>query len=310
MNNHKSTIDLILTNKPQSFQITNVTETGGSDCHKVITTFMKSHISGLKPQIVHYRSYKYFNEEQFLSDVKQVDFSFETSSPDENYLVLTNVFSNIDNIHAPLKKKIIRGNDAPFIKKKLRKAIYNRSRLRNGYFKNPTKENKRSYKKQRNKFVSLRRKSITQHFSKIGIMTNKQFWKPTKPFLTNKRCLENNNIILVDGEEMITNDRILAKYFNEHYINIVERSSGVKPSKMSFSVKSRSNHFLISIANQCKDHPSIVNIRQSAFNNIHMDTLSFSTDEVTAYKVNSIIKSLDANKAPGTNKISMKLSIF
>ena len=33
MNNHKSTIDLILTNKPRSFQITNVTEIGVSDCH-------------------------------------------------------------------------------------------------------------------------------------------------------------------------------------------------------------------------------------------------------------------------------------
>ena len=43
-----------------------------------------------------------------------------------------------------------------------------------------------------------------------------------KPFLTNKECLENDNIILLDGEEMIANDRILAKSFNEHYINLVE----------------------------------------------------------------------------------------
>ena len=35
MNNHKSTIDLILTNKPRSFQITNVTEIGVSDCHNL-----------------------------------------------------------------------------------------------------------------------------------------------------------------------------------------------------------------------------------------------------------------------------------
>ena len=92
-----------------------------------------------------------------------------------------------------LKKKILRGNDAPFMNKELRKAIYTRSRLRNRYFKNPTKENETSYKKQRNKCVSLRRKSITQHFSKItskGIMTNKQFWKTMKPFLTNKGCLD------------------------------------------------------------------------------------------------------------------------
>ena len=96
---------------------------------------------------------------------------------------------------------------------------------------------------------------------------------------------------------MITNDRILAKRFNEHYINIVERFSGFKPSKMSFSAESRINYFLKSIANQYKDHPTIVNIRKNTLINTHMDISSFSTDEVTPDKVNSIIKSLDADKA-------------
>ena len=133
-------------------------------------------------------------------------------------------------------------------------------------------------------------KSITQNFSKItskGIMTNKQFWKTMKPFLTNKGCLENNDIILLDGDEMITNDRILAKRFNGHYINIVERSSGFKPSEISFSAESRiDNHFLKSIANQYKDHPSIVTRRTNALNNTHLSILSFSPEEVTLDKVN------------------------
>ena len=34
-------------------------------------------------------------------------------------------------------------------------------------------------------------------------------------------------------------------------------------------------------------------------NNTHIDISSFSTDEVTPEKVNSIIKSLDTNKVPG-----------
>ena len=92
---------------------------------------MKSHISRLKLQNVYYRNYKNFNEEKFFSDVKEADFSFASSNPDENYSVLTNVFSNIVNKHAPLKKKILRGNDAPFMNKELRKEIYTRSRLRN-----------------------------------------------------------------------------------------------------------------------------------------------------------------------------------
>ena len=117
-------------------------------------------------------------------------------------------------MHALLKKKIFRGNDASFLNKELRKAVYTRSWPRNSYFTNPTKENETSYKKQRNKCVSFRRKSVTQYFSQItgkGIMTNKQFWKTMKPFLTNKGCLENNDIILLDGEEMVSNDRILLR---------------------------------------------------------------------------------------------------
>ena len=48
----------------------------------------------------------------------------------------------------------------------------------------------------------------------------------------------------------------------------------------------------------------------NALNNTHTDILFFSTDEVTPDKVNSIIKSLDANKVPGTDKIPTKLIIL
>ena len=99
-------------------------------------------------------------------------------------------------------------------------------------------------------------------------------------------------------DRLITNVRTLARRFNEHYINIVELSSGFTPSKMSFSAESRINPFLTSIATQYKDHPSIVNIKKNALNNTHMDISPFSNYEGTPYKVNSIIKSLDANKLP------------
>ena len=41
-----------------------------------------------------------------------------------------------------------------------------------------------------------------------------------------------------------------------------------------------------------------------------MNVSSFSTDQVTPDKVNSVTKSLDANKAPGADKIPMKLIIL
>ena len=49
--NHKSTIDLFLTNRPLSFQKTRTTETGISDYHK-LSTFFTSHYTRLEPKII------------------------------------------------------------------------------------------------------------------------------------------------------------------------------------------------------------------------------------------------------------------
>ena len=232
-NNHKSTINN-LTNKPPSFQFTSVTETGLSDYHRLITTFIKSHFSRLKPKIIHYRNFKRFDEQKFIADARNVDFSFETDYPNENYSALTNTFSLIVEKHAPLKNKLVRENHAPFITEDLRKSIYKRSKLRNKFIKNPTEVKEKLYKRQRNKCVLIRKKSIKQYFSNItskGIVTNREFWKTMKPFLTNKGCLDNCDIMLRGDNKMITDDKCLVKLLNEH-INIVERSGGLKPEKI------------------------------------------------------------------------------
>ena len=76
-----------------------------------------------------------------------------------------------------------------------------------------------------------KKKLIKQYFSNItskGIVTNRELWKTMKPFLTNKGCLDNCEIILRGDNKMITDDKRLAKILTEHYINIVERSSGLR----------------------------------------------------------------------------------
>ena len=159
--------------------------------------------------------------------------------------------------HALLKMKIQRGNHAPFIGKETRKAIYARSRLKNKLCKNPSKENKRKYKTQQNLCVSLRLKTIKRYFSNItskGIVTKKEFWKTIRPFLTYKGCLENSDIMLINDDNMITDDKTLAKTFNEHYTNTVERSSGLKKEKMKFvNSLNTSRNILYSIINRYKN---------------------------------------------------------
>ena len=55
------------------------------------------------------------------------------------------------------------------------------------------------------------------------------FLKAIKSFLINKGCLENSDIMLRDGEKMITDEKKLVQLFKDHYINIAERSCDFKP---------------------------------------------------------------------------------
>ena len=96
----------------------------------------------MKPKAIYYRNYKKFNEQKFVEDVKNTN-CFNSDDPNESYELITDLFSKIVNKHAPLKKKFLRGNQAPFINKELRKAIYDRSRLRNRFCETPTEENEK-----------------------------------------------------------------------------------------------------------------------------------------------------------------------
>ena len=84
----------------------------------------------------------------------------------------------------------------------LREETCTRSRFRNKFCKNPTKENEKLYKKQRSKCVlgdALRRKCIKEYFHNItdnNIVTNKIFWNFIRPFRINKGSLNSCEIML------------------------------------------------------------------------------------------------------------------
>ena len=167
--------------------------------------------------------------------------------------------------HAPLKTKIVKGNDAPFVDKQLRKAIYTRTRLKSKIHKNPSKENKIAYKKQRNFCVSLRRKCMKNYLKKLtekGLAANKSFWKFMKPFLTNKGFIGNNDTTLIHKNKIISDEKQSTKLFNSYYINIVEKSSGTERKTFGTDVESTSIHSGRDIVNSYKNHPSIIKTEQ------------------------------------------------
>ena len=165
---------------------------------------------------------------------KNTNFDFLKSDPNQNYNLLTDKFLGFVNKHAPFKKKFVRGNNAAFMNSEFQKEIYVRSRLRNNYWVEPSAENKAMYKKQRNKCVKIRRKSIKRYMDKVsekGMETNKSFWNFIKPFMTNKGMVASNDITLIEGKNVITDEYEISQTFNKHYINIVEKAAETNLAK-------------------------------------------------------------------------------
>ena len=108
-------------------------------------------------------------------------------------------------------------------------------------------------------------KSIKKYMDKIsekGIQSNKNFWNFIKPFMANKGMIASNDITLIKGKNVITDECEISQTFNKYYINIVENSCGKKPNKIGTTLKSLNNKDVIDrIIKSYQYHPSVLKIK-------------------------------------------------
>ena len=127
-----SCIDLLLTNYGYAFRQTKTVCSDLSNYHKLVLTVLKTSIPKGNPRQITYRDYKKFDSLKFnnvLKNVLTIENIDNCTKPDENFL-------EVLHKHAPLKRKLLRGNHAPYVSTALRKAIMRRSYLEKVYFKN------------------------------------------------------------------------------------------------------------------------------------------------------------------------------
>ena len=131
-----SSEDVFLANRTRSFY------------NMVITEINNFFFFGRILNEFHQKNYKKFDITNFLRDLDQEMIQGEMYKfNDDMYSKFFDVFRSVLERHAPFKRKMIRGNQGPFIRKPLHKAIVNRSEQRNRYIKSPSKENFSDYKK-------------------------------------------------------------------------------------------------------------------------------------------------------------------
>ena len=106
--------------------------------------------------------------------------------------------------------------------KTLRKAIMTRSMLKRRYNLDRTTINFEKYKKQRNIYVNLLRKSKKQYFNNADVKNltdNKKFWKIIRPKFSNK-CKTANTIILVEDEKILQDEKAIANTFHKCFTDV------------------------------------------------------------------------------------------
>jgi len=172
-----SSIDVILTNKKRSFMHSKSIQNGLSDHHSIICSMLKTTIKKIKPTQIKYRCMKHFDEGRFFTELENKIGKINFNRPKNDFSKFAGKFLDIVDKHAPIKTKIIRGNDAPFMNANLRNEIRHRSKFCNRAHKLKTAEARLAFRKQRNKCTRLVRESQKAYFENVNNRNGKQFWK-------------------------------------------------------------------------------------------------------------------------------------
>lgn len=112
--------DVILTTHPERFCITKNLQLGISD-HDMVVTIRKWKLPKPKPKLVTYRSMKRFDADLFVRDLHSVpwDSVFIYTDINDTWAHWCKLFTEVIDLHIPLKKKLIRGKTVSWMTLKL-----------------------------------------------------------------------------------------------------------------------------------------------------------------------------------------------
>ena len=243
------------------------------------------------------------------------------------------------NTYAPMKQKVVRGNNAPFMNKTLSKEFMHRSKLKNRYHKNPTEENRIAYNRHRNFCVSLLKKEKKKYYNNLDMKIfddNKKFWQKIKPLFSDKSNLK-RSITLVENGLVISEKKEVAERLNNYFIEAVanleiekftsnvnddmpqncdvnlqhnsdnSQQNDVTSSTNDTSLSKNANKHntdvnIDDIIKKYCSHPSIIKIKE----NVELDS-KFEFCNITVDEIYKEINALDPKKASVENDIPGKI---
>ncbi|MEW8542134.1 MAG: endonuclease/exonuclease/phosphatase family protein, partial [Candidatus Thiodiazotropha sp.] len=278
-------LDHIYTNNEDNIFSVRVPKLGISDhyavfCNRKINQSFKNHAHSS----ITYRSFKNFNENEFLRDLLSVKWdSLEALENVDDILdKWYSLFTDVINKHAPLKTHRVKNLIQPdWITSDILDTMKERdNHKRQG--------NIEEYKKLRNKVSELiksAKKSTYENKIENGKDDPKSVWKIFKEFGASSKSKNNrNNDILglnINGK-IVSDDASIAEHFNDYFINI---ASNLKEPMQLYNFTKLKNYI----------------------NSKVPDNIVFDLPNIDQNFVYSFLSTLDTSKATGLDGIGPKL---
>ena len=109
--------------------------------------------------------------------------------------------------------------------------------------------------------------------------------------------------MIFDGKKIITNATELVEVFNNHCINIVEKSFGIKWRHVTCDNNIENKRIAIQVIKKYfENHPSIKQIQEN-FQHQHIPSIPYTTTE----EVKKLLKEVNAKRNSGFDKIPPKM---
>lgn len=107
------------------------------------------------------------------------------------------MYTNVLNDHAPIKSRNIRTapGQSKFITLEIRKEMWKRNARKRKYYKTRSSEDWEVYRIQRNRVVSMRRKSAVNYFDYLCVScagNPREFWRAVRPLCMPRKVHWNN----------------------------------------------------------------------------------------------------------------------
>ena len=178
-----------------------------------------------------------------------------------------------------------------------------RSRIINKYNKYKSRENFLAKQSIIRKCRTLQFKAKKSYFEKTltsSNMTNKKYWNLMKPFLSEKGASYGTKVTLDEKGKFISNEAEVAEIFNDQYINIVEKTTGLPPDSIPNKELNVENitETIKNIIAKYNNHPSIKAIYD---NNENTETFNLPLAKIS--DVQKILGNINIKKSAGPGMI-------